>query len=189
MSTYDPNAYGPVAADLLREKRLPALGQGRPDARLRPQMASLTAEQLLAPHPVRDRDMAASCLAGLWLYHDFLDESHEISQAILTPSGSYWHGLVHRREPDFGNAKYWFRQLGDHPVFESLRSSAAKLAANYAQTGAAFLRTQPSWDPFAFIDLCEVSLAEGPPGETLCREIQQREWELLFDYCYRHAVG
>ena len=120
MSIYNPNAYGPVAVGLLREKWLPALGPGNPDPHLRPKLEVLTAEQLLAPHPVRDRDMAAACLAGLWLYHDFLDESHEISQTLLTPSGSYWHGLMHRREPDFSNAKYWFRRVGDHPVFEPL---------------------------------------------------------------------
>ena len=54
-------------------------------------------------------DMAQACLAGLWLYHDFLDESHSISQEIATSTGSFWHGIMHRREPDPSNAKYWFR--------------------------------------------------------------------------------
>ena len=49
--------------------------------------------------------MASACLAGLWLYHDYLDESHAVSQSIHTPAGSYWHGLMHRREPDFANPK------------------------------------------------------------------------------------
>jgi hypothetical protein len=30
-------------------------------------------------------------LSGLWLWHDFLDRSHEISQAVHTASGSFWH--------------------------------------------------------------------------------------------------
>src|SRR5947209_3371328 len=188
MSSFDPTAYGPAAAELLRAKWLPALGPGSPDPRLRPKLQALTVETLFAPHAVRDPSMARASLAGLWLYHDFLDESHELSQTIQTPTGSYWHGLMHRREPDFGNAKYWFRRVGDHPVFESLHAAAAQLANTYAQPWAAFLRTQTAWDPFAFIDLCEVSLAEGPPGETLCREIQQREWELLFNYSYRQAT-
>ena len=55
--------------------------------------------------------MAACCLAGVWLLHDYLDESHTISQRIDTPSGSFWHGIMHRREGDFSNAKYWFRPL------------------------------------------------------------------------------
>src|SRR5438874_740571 len=77
------------------------------------------------PSAVRDQDMAAACLAGLWLYHDFLDEAHRISQELDTTTGSYWHGLVHRREPDFSNAKYWFRRVGDHAIFPALQAAAA----------------------------------------------------------------
>ena len=48
---------------------------------------------MFEPHDVRDAAAAAACRAGLWLYHDFLDESHTISQEIETPEGSYWHAL------------------------------------------------------------------------------------------------
>ncbi len=27
-----------------------------------------------------------------------------------------WHAILHRQEPDAGNAAYWFRQAGPHPV-------------------------------------------------------------------------
>jgi len=84
---FDPSAYGPTVAGLLTPERL----------------APLDPDRLLVPHAVRDRDMARACLAGLWLSHDFLDESHTISQEIATPTGSYWHGLMHRREPDASN--------------------------------------------------------------------------------------
>ena len=47
--------------------------------------------------------MPACCCAGLWLLHGYLDESHALSQSIHTTSGSYWHGLTHRREPNFAN--------------------------------------------------------------------------------------
>jgi hypothetical protein len=102
---FNPSAYSPAVADLLAEDRLAPLGPGVPNAAARPNLAALDIDRMLAPHPVRDRDMARACLAGLWLYHDCLDESHAISQEIATPTGSYWHGLMHRREPDFGNPK------------------------------------------------------------------------------------
>ncbi len=66
-----------------------------------------------------DRNMAEACLAGLWLLHNQLDRSHRLSQEIHTPTGSLWHAIMHRREGDYDNAKYWLRQVGDHPVTPS----------------------------------------------------------------------
>jgi hypothetical protein len=62
------------------------------------------------------------------------------------------------------------------------------LVAAEPTPGAGSFAGRPAWDPFAFIDLCEASLAGRMPCEILCRRIQQREWQLLFDHCYRHAV-
>jgi hypothetical protein len=95
-----------------------------------------------------------------------------------------WFGLLGYS----GNAKYWFRRVGDHAVFPSLQTAAAALAER-APPAAAFLASQPAWDPFAFIDLCESSLGGQSPTELLCRQIQQIEWQLLFAFCYERALG
>jgi hypothetical protein len=182
MNAFDPNAYGPVCAALLEPVRLPPLDAGRADAAVRDRIKALTVDELFPRRHVRDRAMADACRAGLYLYRDCLDESHALSQGIETPSGGYWHGLMHRREPDFANAAYWFRRVGQHPVFEPLRVAAVQLAAASAVT------IPSPWDPFWFINYCEASLAKPQPGEMLARQIQQREWELLFDFCYRQAI-
>jgi hypothetical protein len=187
---FDSSVYGRVIAELLGEPRLPPLGPGTPNESQRARLKNATAESLFPDQALHDHDMARACLAGLWLYHDFLDESHALSQSIETMTGSYWHGLMHRREPDFGNAKYWFRRVGDFPTFGMLAAEAGRLAeASELAPAARFLADQKRWDPFAFIDLCEACVTGSLPLEPLCRRIQQREWELLFGHCYRAALG
>jgi hypothetical protein len=89
----------------------------------------------------------------------------------------------------YDNAKYWFRRVGHHPVFEPLRAAAAELAAAAPHPAARFLAEQRAWDPFAFIDLCAASASGRVPCEPLCRKVQQREWELLFGHSYQAAIG
>src|SRR5205823_10124181 len=93
MTNFNPANFGPVIADLLQEKRQMPLGPGSPNRGLQPKLETLSVEMAFAPHAIRDCDLASACLAGLWLYHDFLDESHSLSQSLSSTSGSYWHGL------------------------------------------------------------------------------------------------
>jgi hypothetical protein len=98
--------------------------------------------------------------AALWLYVDELDRSHEVSQTIETPTGSLWHGIMHRREGDFWNSKYWFRKAGP----------------NHALSGM---------DPSNFVDRVEQTYKNNPP-ELLA--YQRQEWETLFEWCAKEAV-
>ena len=77
--------------------------------------------------------------------------------------------------------------VGTHPIFAPLCTAAAE--ASFAPAEAAFLATQSSWDPYAFIDLCELAVNNRADCELVCRQVQQVEWQILFDYCYRSAVG
>ncbi len=182
--------YPPLIAELTQERRRNPLGPGKPNKDVYGQLRNLTTAKAFDGRTIRDTDMARCCLSGLWIYHNYLDESHEISQEIHTSTGSYWHGIMHRREPDFGNSSYWFRRVGTHSVFDDLCAAANEVAhSSNAGTDADFLRTQSSWDPFAFIDLCRSAYDKENEYETLCQEIQLREWEILFAYCYRMAIG
>jgi hypothetical protein len=96
--------------------------------------------------------------AGLWLYVDELDRSHVISQNINSPTGSFWHGIMHRREGDFGNSHYWFNRVGEHPAMKHIED----------------------YDPHEFIDAVESRHRKSPP-ELIA--LQRREWDALFTWC------
>jgi hypothetical protein len=180
MNEFEPQFYGPVFAPLLDVDRRRPLDAGTPNAVERATLKRLSIKTAFAhaTRVVADRNMAECCLAGVWLLNDFLDESHAISQGIHATSGSFWHGIMHRREGDFSNAKYWFRHVGEHAVFEPLAERAATLG----------LPIRGPWEPYAFVDMCQAALRSGNELE-LCLDVQQAEWELLFDYCYRAALS
>jgi hypothetical protein len=136
------------------------------------------ARQLIEKLPA---DFVPAAKAGLFLYFSCLDEAHKIAQDIPSSTGSYWHGIMHRQEPDFGNAGYWFRRVGRHEIFPSLRDAALRLWPGRFEA--------PEWDPFAFVHACEEAHRR-PDSATVNKleQIQLAEWQLLFDHCIReHA--
>ncbi len=185
----EADQFSPAVARLLAAAPTCPLGPGTPLREQRAQLAELSPSELAAPKPVADEEMARSAIAGLWLRFNFLDESHTISQDLPSTTGSYWHGIMHRREPDYGNARYWFHRVGVHPVFGPLCQEARRLAQEHGpERRTKFLAEQANWDPFAFVDLCEQA-ARDKSLVALCEAIQQVEWELLFSECTRRAIG
>lgn len=168
------NDFPPTVAELRVNERLPELGPGAPVAALRERLTAFDPLRDLGV-PVRDVDMARACHAGLWLAFDFLEESHAISQTIDTSTGSFWHAIMHRREPDPSNSKYWWRRVGSHPVLSALVREAPALGYTYT-------------NPFDFVDFCERVRDTGTPDEERAKRVQLLEWQLLFDHCRRKAV-
>ncbi len=119
-------------------------------------------EEPIASHP--------KLAAGLWLYLDELDRSHTISQSISDATGSFWHGIMHRREGDFGNSHYWFRKVGAHPAFDSIDTAAS--GGGYSGGG---------YDGHAFIDEVAAADMDNPPDALI--EKQRAEWQGLFKWC------
>lgn len=160
----------------------------RPRPRLEPThpyqpglLTSQRAEDVLG-RPTADSDFSRSVVSGLLLWNDELDASHAVSQGIHTATGSYWHGIMHRREPDYSNAKYWFRNTGEHPVFRDLHDASQAASDGCSSVVAREIQAWQSWDPFRFVDLCQA--AEDVP---LLEEIQLLEVKLLLGYCAERA--
>jgi hypothetical protein len=86
---------------------------------------------------------------------------------------------------DYWNSKYWFRQVGDHPVFSDLHYGVVHLV----NSSNLLKFQQRSWDPFLFVDMVQKYIGTGSDKEEICKKIQSLEWQLLFDYCYKQAIG
>lgn len=187
---FDPQNYGAAVAELVRDDLPDDLGPGTANSDVLSLLRAMDGESLFAERRVVDTNMAACCVSGLWLLHNFLDESHRISQTIHTTSGSYWHGIMHRREPDFSNSKYWFRSVAAHDVFPRLNAVARSLAGEHElDSESTYLAQQEKWDAFRFVDFCQAAIQGGSENEELCLKIAQAEWRLLFDFCYQNAIG
>jgi len=119
---------------------------------------------------------------GALLYAvDAIDEAHRIFQDVPGDLGSYWHGMTHRREGDFDNARYWFRRAGRLPIFDRMHGAAAEVSVNMAK--------QASWDAYLLTMLCEQAKFGDTEAVPECVRLQRVEFEELLAYCWRKGVA
>jgi len=179
---FDPAQYGPEVAQILALEgsgnRLPPLTCGpcsSPEARL-----LLRARKPADLFPQAKEPGIA--MAGLWLNFSCYEEAHNLADASKSAEGALWHGILHRQEPDYGNASYWFGRAGQHATFSDNARAASEILRRIPDAEFRVGR----WDPYSFIAFCERAAAQpGTTQERAAREIQRAEWEILFDYCAR----
>ncbi len=144
-----------TVADAIVAAPLQSLGEGPADTTLSSLLNSgSTVKGIRDVAGVRSDEV----LSALWLAAGDLDRSHTLSQSIENADGSYLHGIMHRREGDFGNAKYWFRRAGNHSIVDVVA----------AQAGPLFT------DPTTFADQCQQALSRGD-SDTI-DALRQAQW-------------
>lgn len=107
-------------------------------------------------------------MAGLHLRNDNLLPSHSFAQLIESDAtGACWHGIMHRMEGDFSNAKYWFYQAGKHPVLAIVAQEIAaalqgsididpeRVPQGRIRSLLLDFRDRLAWTPSAFTDLVQ----------------------------------
>jgi hypothetical protein len=98
---------------------------------------------------------------GLHLLNDDLVTSHKPAQVHEgEPLADYWHAIIHRREGDYGNSRYWFGRIG----------RATILAQVYGSDPNA---------PTAFVERCRVV---GRGRDAAAEQFQRAELAQLLAY-------
>lgn len=136
-----------------------------------------SADDVLFPRALSPR----GARAGLLLHHGQWEEAHRVAQDLETPEGSFWHGIIHRLEPDPANAAYWFRRTGRHAVFPSLRAAVREIEARYPRCR---LKMGRDWDPLGWIDFWESARRDKAAEDwRMAADIDRAEWGILYQYC------
>jgi hypothetical protein len=170
----------PQFQQVLETAQAASLGpEVRPSRKSIAELDKILALQFATTKLEPDRKDCIRALALLW--HDHLNEAHELAQNIHDPDGSLIHAIMHRREPDFGNAKYWFHRVGRHDSYSEIARRVAELPSS-ADEGELLERICPNheWDPFAFVDAVQRS-REGMAMIPFLQRLQGVEFSAIFD--------
>jgi hypothetical protein len=187
-----PDFLSPLATGILQAKsdayqRLVAKG-GMPQM-ARKLLEGVTPGQLLSV-PVANPQDASAMLGGLWLWHDALDECHRIVQDLPGPTGNFWHAIMHRREGDFSNARYWYARCVDHRAFRLISAMAMDVIGRQTTDKSLLRIAAGEYNPNALVDLVEeIHDQPNDPRHHAAVRLQQMEWEALFQHCAYEAAG
>ena len=159
------------------------LGPGpRPGVLAESDLASKLDPLLRATKLRAGRQQLIRALVLLW--HDHLDAAHTISQGIESPDGSFVHAIMHRREPDYSNSKYWWRRVGKHPCFPEIARQVTDLLESKSERELLTkLVPRGEWDAIAFVDMCESAdgVMTSAKMSLVLREIQAIESKVLLE--------
>jgi hypothetical protein len=116
---------------------------------------------------------------GLLYALDDLDGCHAFFQEAPGDLGGYWHAMMHRREGDFENARYWYRRAGRLPFFDALHHEVAAFSSDMAK--------QDTWSPYLLTLQCEQHRFGAEDERHELVRLQKAEFEIAFDYTWRQA--
>jgi hypothetical protein len=168
---YSGMTYSAFINEFLREAQLPRLSaqEPLPDRRLIQRVEAAKDDEIAAAG-----GQEAMCSRSLLLMAaGDLDQAHRIVQAMSTSEGAYIHGLIHRIDDDFDNARYWFRRAGAQSATTEMYRRASVVSATVA--------SRSNWDPFLVTDMLETSRNTGVTEEL--RTILTIEFEELLVGC------
>ncbi len=191
-----PPQIAQIVANLDTRQPLPPLTPKEPWKRkLTETLQTMPLTNLLGNQTLKNSSLENTVKIGLLIWNDALDEAHRILQDINTKTGDYWHAIVHRREPDYENSKYWFNRVGNHPVYPFLRKQMLdllkkhSLESNELASYETTIQDGHNWEAAQFVDWCE-SVTQDSKVEVIhfLQRAQVEEIKILLDYSYHDGL-
>ncbi|HVZ79228.1 MAG TPA: hypothetical protein VHE12_00350 [bacterium] len=159
-------------------------GQARPLDRLERGQAPAMAAKAVAASGLKPFVQGA-----LFLYLDCFDEAHNVANDHEGSwQGNWIHAILHRREPDAGNSKYWYARVkAPDSAYRAIGWSVLEILEKDPPKDLVKLRDRVHksclWEPETFVDLCDKYRKEDPasvPYRVLVR-LQETEWSGLLN--------
>ena len=118
------------------------------------------------------------------LYHDNHDPAHNRVEDRGDRDACLIHALLHRREPDYWNAAYWFRRVSGHPIYATATPAVIQAAQTpEARSVLERLTLSGNLDPLALVQECE-RMAKRPDTQAIAylRQVQHLEFAALVEH-------
>ena len=158
-------------------------------SRLTARLENYSLGDLFDGFAVTDSEFGECVKSGLLLWNDALDSSHKIVQNIGTKTGNYWHAIMHRRENDYSNAKYWFGRVGKHPIYFELHCYALELSrTEQLEEYTNILESNGEWNAVQFVDWCQAAKSLDDRVKNFLEQLQLKEIGLLIDFSCKNAL-
>lgn len=142
-----------------------------------------------------DEGMCAAVRALLYFWNGWPSESAMYAQAAPERERLFISAMLERQAGHPAESKSHLQGVEEHPIFAPLKDFAVetiglstdRVLERFKQT----LKLGDSWEPYAYVDLYEQARAGKlcHPSEQTVRQVQRKEFELLFCHCHEQATG
>jgi hypothetical protein len=143
----------------------------------------------IAAKAVADSGLSPLVKGALYLYLDCFEEAHNIANEREGAwEGNWLHAILHRREPDAGNAKYWYARVqAPEGAYRAIGWAAMEILGNKPPKGleklAEKVKKSCLWEPELFVEACD-KVRQGPPNSPeyqMLVRLQEIEWRNLLE--------
>ncbi len=198
MIALDPSQLpSPIATVLmLRGADLPTLlWQEGPNRAARKLLEETPLSDLFAGVQLLDQPHAELIRAMLFLWTGWHEACCDALKGLPQREGLYLLGFVERQSGRSDQAKKLLTSVGEHEIHANLARYAASVIDPAIHQGIgrlkSFIDFSGGWEPCLYADLFEQTRLGrfGSATEQVVRQMQCREFELLFSYAWQQATG